>query len=307
MYEENQKQIESCIKLFSLMKLLLDGNASFLKVMSLFEEAEHNSNTACVTLNKYINTLKIFGINIIKDSGCYKILNPPYKINLSDVELNGFNQLYYFLNEIENDNNLDIKVFLKSIQSRFSEKLQADILKEKSKNQTDFTFYYKEFNDKIRICKKFCTEEYKTEIVYYKLGNKKTTTVQAKIEKLIYNKNKIKLGIINLSTMEPSSIAMDKIVCIRQLPTKTLPNFRTNKTIIFQISNRLAENYTPRKWEYLDSFDDEGNKVFINKDEDENELLHRILRYKTNCKILSPQSFKNKLLEEVDKTLQLYE
>ena len=300
------KHIESCVKVFELIKLLLCGDATNSELIKLFEDNKQCSNTACVTLNKYINTLKIFGINIIKTNGHYKILNPPYKIDVSETELNGFYELYNFSKEL-NKNFESIAEFFKSIEARFSENIQINIKKEFSKNKSDFKFYYEQFIKKIEICTKFCSEDYRTEITYFKPGCKKECIIQAKPEKLLYNKNKIKLYVLNLSNRETLSIDINKIISIRQLSNKITSNYRFNKTIIFQLSNRLAENYTPRKWEYLDNFDDKGNKIFINKDEDENELLHRILKYKTYCKILSPQSFKDKLLDEIDRTLQLYE
>lgn len=300
------KHIESCVKVFELLQLLLRGDATNSEITKLFEDSEQTSNTACVTLNKYINTLKIFGINIVKDGGHYKILNPPYKINLSEAEQKGFYELYNFADSF-GESFESVKNFLKCIEARFSEINQKDMKREKSKNNSNFNFYYEKFMRKIEICTKFCTEDYKAEIIYYKPGSKKESIIQAKPEKIVFNKNKAKLCVLNLSNREMISIDINKIIDLRQMSNKITSNFRFNKTIIFRLSGRLAENYTLRKWEYLDDFDDEGNKIFINKDEDENELLRRVLKYNTSCKILSPQSFKDKLLEEIDKTLALYE
>lgn len=304
--KNDTKYIESCVKVFELLNLLLRGDTTNSEITKLFEDAGQFSNTACVTLNKYINTLKIFGINVIKDSGHYKILNPPYKINLSEAEQNGFYELYDCAEGF--GENFDIVIdFLKSIEARFSENNQMSVKREQSKNNSNFNFYYKKFMKKIEICTRFCTEDYKAEIVYYKNGSKKESIIQAKPEKLLFNKNKVKLCVFDLSNKELISIDINKIIDIRQMPNKILSNLRLNNTIIFCLSGRLAENYTLRRWEYLDDFDNEGNKTFVNKDEDENELLRRILKYNTSCKILSPKSFKNKLLEEVDKTLALYD
>lgn len=306
--EDNEKQIDGCIKVFSLMKLLLQGNATYSKVTDFFlDDVSQNSNSACVTLNKYINTLKIFGINIIKDNKCYKILNPPYKIDFSNLELEGFVQLYEFLNNINGECFIETKDFFEAIKARFSEKLQIDIHKEKSKNETDFSFYYSTYGDKIEACKRVCHEKFKLDIRYYKPGGKTEASIQATPQELIYQKNKVRMRVVDLSNCHLIDIPVNKILYMKQLSSKVYSKFSTHNVVIYELSGRLAENYTPRKWEYLDSFDDNGKKIYINRGEDESELLSRVLKYGNSCKIKSPREFREKVKTEINKMLSLYE
>ena len=305
----NKKQIESCNKVFSLLKFFLQGNVTHSQALDFIsqEEGTLNSNSACVTLNKYINTLKIFGINVIKDNKCYKVLNPPYKIDFTSMELDGFNDFCRFLDELQDKNYGDIKDFLKSIEARFSESMQMNICKESSKNETNFNFYYTRLLNKIEVCQRFCAEDYKLEIVYYKYGSKKEHVVNVKPEELVYERSKIRLKAIEVPSHKPIFIPIEKIISIKQLPSKLSSNYKSNNVAVFKLRGRLAENYTPRNWEYLEKIDENGYKIYINKNEDENLLMYRIFRYQNSCKIISPKTLIDKIKKEIDKTLSLYD
>ena len=61
----SDKYNEACIKVFDMLKLLSNGTARYRDIIELFTSSEKSENAAAnVILNKYLNTLKIFGINI---------------------------------------------------------------------------------------------------------------------------------------------------------------------------------------------------------------------------------------------------
>ena len=63
----SDKYNEACIKVFDMLKLLSNGTAKYSDIIDLFNGSENSDNAgANVILNKYLNTLKIFGINIYK-------------------------------------------------------------------------------------------------------------------------------------------------------------------------------------------------------------------------------------------------
>ena len=63
----SEKYNDSCLKMFSLLKLLMQGEADFKDVISIFaDEDDGVISNSHVILNKYLNTLKIFGIKITK-------------------------------------------------------------------------------------------------------------------------------------------------------------------------------------------------------------------------------------------------
>ena len=65
-----EKYNDSCIKIFEFIKMLYNGEVEFKTVLDHFSDGQYDgtSNTH-VTLNKYLNTLKIFGIKVKKITG----------------------------------------------------------------------------------------------------------------------------------------------------------------------------------------------------------------------------------------------
>ena len=80
----SEKYNEACLKIFDMLKLLSRGSAPYEDIISLFENDDLNSGSAAhVILNKYLNTLKIFGINVYKSKNIYYLQNSFFSINLS--------------------------------------------------------------------------------------------------------------------------------------------------------------------------------------------------------------------------------
>ena len=78
-------------------------------------------------------------------------------------------------------------------------------------------------------------------------------------------------------------------------------------TIVFRIKNRLARNYKLRDWERLDKIEGDGSHVIVNKNEDLNNLLKRIMRYGTECEIISPKFMREEMIELINRTLAKYQ
>mgnify|MGYP004606013103 FL=1 len=84
-----EKYNDACIKLFTFIKMLYEGDVDFKKVLDLFSDGNYDgtSNTH-VTLNKYLNALKIFGVKVKKIHGKYHMFSSIYKLkfNLDDLK-----------------------------------------------------------------------------------------------------------------------------------------------------------------------------------------------------------------------------
>ena len=87
MKELSEKYNEACIKVFDMLRLLSRGSARYEDIIELFNTEENTPNPAApVVLNKYLNTLKIFGINISKAKNIYHLQNSFFSINLDKNE-----------------------------------------------------------------------------------------------------------------------------------------------------------------------------------------------------------------------------
>lgn len=297
--------------MFALLRLLLEDNANFSQVIKVIsdttEPVSSDNSIHSVTLNKYLNTLKIFGLNVKKEKGKYHLLNPLYKIDLTPEELKAFHLLQTFECEDNTDDSTKelLSKVLKAFELRFSETTQMRAKTLNSQHNANFSFYYDKFTNKIDICTKFCKEDYKVEIIYFQpRGIEKKMT--GKAQELIFRSKDALLQVLDLQSREITSISLDKIISIKQLPMKTTPVFCTNRVVVFAIKGRLAQNYKLRKWEYVREIDKEWH-VIVNKDESEEELTNRILKYGESCKVIAPRDFREKIYTTLTNTLQLYE
>lgn len=308
--ENSTKQIDSCIKMFALLKLLLEDNANFNQVVKVITDGQepgiNDSSIYSVTLNKYLNTLKIFGLNVKKEKGKYYLLNPLFKINLNAEELKAF-QLIKRLAEsaqVDEQTQEELGKIIKAFELRFSENTQMLARANASKHKANFSFYYETSANKIDTCTKFCAEDFKVEIIYFvRNGVEKKIICNAK--ELCYRRKTILLQVIDLHSSEIKNIPMDKIISLKQLPAKTLTNI-PNKVVVFGIRGRLAKNYKLRKWEYIREIEN-GWHIVVNKDENEEDLIKRILKYGDSCKVCAPLDFKNRIRNTFNDILKLYE
>lgn len=307
--DSSKKQIDCCIKIFALLRLLLEDNATFSQVVSVIADDGANlsdTNIYSVTLNKYLNTLRLFGLNVKKEHGRYHLINPPYKIELDEDEFQAFNILKKCTEQLNDEKTKEeLEKFIKSFELRFDETTQKLAKSLSSQTGADFSFYYEDTAKQEEICAKFCNEDYKVEIIYYGSGHIEKKII-AKAQELLYRRKSIKLQVQDLSTMQPKTIGLDKIISIKQLPTKTAANTELNSVVVFGLRGRLAKNYTMRSWEYSGGQNGEWS-IIINRDEDKNELTKRVLKYGDLCKIISPRDFKNSILGKFEKMLQVYE
>ena len=72
---------------------------------------------------------------------------------------------------------------------------------------------------------------------------------------------------------------------------------------VFKVNGRLAKNYYPYEKETI-HHESENEKIIYNKHQDKLSLIHRCLKYGTCCEIISPQSERDFLINEVETMLK---
>lgn len=301
----SEKYNDSCIKLFEFIKMLYNDTAEFKKVIDLFSDGKYDgtSNTH-VTLNKYLNALKIFGIRVKKIKHKYKMLSPLYKISFNNEDLRSINKLKdaeSLLPEGLTKQNFDN--FINELEIRYDENTQN--LKRNSENlkNLNFDFYYSSPEEQIKLCEKYCQDNMKLEIIYN--DDEEINIICSPIE-TVYLKRRIYLKVLGNSGSRIYEIPLDNIKSIKQLPsssgTASIPS-----TVVYRIKNRLAKNYKMKEWEHLDKIESDGNKIIINKNEDFNILLKRLMKYGTECELISPRFLREEMINLINKTLSNYQ
>ena len=121
----------------------------------------------------------------------------------------------------------------------------------------------------------------------------------------VYQKRKLYLRVLGNNGSRVYDIITDDIKSIKQLPVAA-SNQAIPTTVVYKIKNRLAKNYKIRDWERVDKIEYDGSKVIVNKNEDLNLLTERLMRYGTQCKIISPKFLKEEMIERINNKKKNY-
>ena len=102
------------------------------------------------------------------------------------------------------------------------------------------------------------------------------------------------------------NIPIQNIIEIKQLPIKN-NSMTSSNTAVYTLTGRLARAYTLKENEILSSTNSDGSVVITCKNEPQDDLIKRLIRYDVNCIINSPESLKEKMLNTIQTILKNYE
>lgn len=302
-----QKYNDACIKLFEFLKMLYEGDVDFKKVIDHFSEGNYDgtSNTH-VTLNKYLNALKIFGINIKKSNHKYTLKSPVYKMNFTIEDIKSIYLLKRASESLPEGKTKELlDAFIRDLTIRFDDASQNTISVLKNTHTMDMEFSNAEMVEQVKLCKKYCQDELKLEVIYTD-ENGKTVNLLCSPKDVAYIKRKICLLAVGSNGSRVYQIPVESIQSLKQTNSK-VSDMTVPITIVYRIKNRLARNYKMRDWETLQTLEAGGNKVITNKGEDLNVLLARLMKYGKECEVVSPKFFKEEMLNRINKTLSNYQ
>lgn len=301
----SEKYNDSCIKIFSLIKLLLNDDAEYSKVMSIFaEEASANLSTFPVILNKYLNTLKIFGIKVKKVKNKYYLLNMPFNIDFTANDVKAVQLLKSACEMIPNAKSKEtLLTFIKAVEMRYNETAKSVVTSFNIDMHPDLTFYFSKFHDQILECEKLCSEKKKLEILY--LTEDKESTIICSPKEVKYQNRKVCFSVFNQLSRQVFDIPLDNIKSIKQLPTLSSTQ-NVSMSVVYKLKGRLAEAYKLKEWEYSNGYDSNGNLIVVNSNEDPDVLLSRLMKYGENCILVTPKFMKDRMRELIEKVLNNY-
>ena len=299
-----EKYNDSCIKLFEFIKMLYQEDVEFKKVIDHFSNGQYDgtSNTH-VTLNKYLNAMKIFGIKVKKINKKYHMLSSIYKIKFNSNDIKSINLLKEAADVLpEGKNKSCFESFIKSLEMRYDESAQSLEQVTNTTKNLYLDFYHSEMVQQVKQCEKYCQDKQKLEIIFTNDKEEEINLLCSPLE-TTYQKRKICLKVLGNNGSRIYEIPIENIKSIKQLPVassaQSIPT-----TVVYRIKNRLARNYKLRDWERLDKIESDGSHVIVNKNEDLNIILQRLMRYGRECEILSPKFLKEEMIERINKTLE---
>ena len=305
--KNNKKLNEGCLKIFRLLKLLYEDKADYDNVVEIFKDEieEQTTNNIQVNLNKYINTLKIFGIKIKKEKHKYKLLSSLYSMKFSIEDLKSISILVSSLQKFpEVELTEDIKEFVSSLELRMDNE-DKNILNCLNKIfGEDFSFYYADVREQIEQCEQVCKENFVINLTYRKKN--KDITCKCSPKEVLYDSKTAYLKVYDSVIKRNLEIPITSILSITKLPQIANP-IEMNTTVVYKLKNRLAKTYKVKENEYTDGRDEYGNLIVINKNEVAENLIRRLLRYSYDCEVISPKHFRDEMQRAINEIINQYE
>ena len=296
---------DGCIKIFKLIKLLYEDKADYQSVIDIFIDdfnEDQTTNNIQVILNKYLNTLKVFGLNVVKENNKFILKNGLYSIPFSNDDLISIGILTKLSENFpDKDISQNIRKLLQELNFRMDES-HKNKLKNISKNY-NFSFFYSNLEEKIDYCKQICKENFVAVIIYLK--NNEEVKCKCTPKEIIYEPEGAFLKVYDPISHENINIPITNILTISKQP-QIANSTELTTTVVYKLKNRLAKTYKIKENEYSDGYDKDGNLTIINKNEPFDILLKRLMRYSFNCEIISPKHLRIKMLEQINKTLEQY-
>lgn len=274
------------LKVLYTLQLLFDRNLTMNELIHLYE-LYHNEYNSNFVMSKYINTCRYCGIDIKKIDGKYTILNFPIGVNFSQTELSLFIEMKNCCEKIKLEHLTEnMQNILQKINRRIDKPIAPISISKLNDN-------------KIKTFEKACIVSQKIKLFF-----NDDTSLQCEPVDILASENKIKFSVFDGT--ESKEFSPDDIKAVKILPQKSQTKFIPT-TVLFELKGKLAKKYQIRDHEQVLRINRNGDFVITNRFEDKITLLHRLMRYGENCKIISPKSYVKEMKELIDKTIANYE
>ncbi len=296
MKKDNPKLNDGCLKIFKLINLLYEDDAEYNKVVDIFKDDvnEQSTNNIQVVLNKYINTLRVFGINIEKENNKFVLKSSLYRMNFTVEDLKSISILGKSAKNFpdkEISKNLMDFINILTFRMNDDDKIKLNSL---VKNY-DFSFFYSNLEDKIEQCQKICKDKFIINILFLK--NNEELKCKCTAKDIIYDPETVYLRVYDIIKRENIDIPISNILSIVIQP-QLANSTELTTTVVYKLKNRLAKTYKVKE--------NECCLVVINKNEPFDKLLKRLMRYSYNCEIVSPKTLRNEMIKRIEDTLKNY-
>ncbi len=300
-----EKYNDGCIKVFKLLQLFYEDKAKYDDVMEIFSNEEFDLDKDHVTLNKFLNTLKIFGMKLYKKNNKFYSLNLPFTM---DLDLDDLKAVSIFAKVAQNMPNgkakENLQAILEQLKIRFNERAFVTFDSISRNDKKDYSFYYSNLREQIELCESFCHSNFKIHLTYLDSGKEVVTYCNA--QQVVFDNKNAYLRIFKSPEQVVKDVLITNIVEIKYAPTQKKEN-EIAKTVVFKLKGHLAKAYTLHENEILNQVEQDGSIIIVNSKEPVDSLLKRLMRYDCDCIIEGPKELRSKMYEQICDTLKNYE
>lgn len=299
--KQPEKKHNAGLRMLEVLKILLEKDVTRNE---LLEELKKRKATVDVyspeVISKYFNTFQILGLKFKKDKHIYGLENALLNVDFSKSEKKMFNKL---INDVKKLNNKTEEDTIYKIISKFNKYTTLNLIEMKDKAIMKESFLHNSNvkENLVTTLKNMIYDGQNVNITYRKNdGEIETMTIELK--EIIEEKGNIYIVCYAPKLGRNKKICIDSVTSIKQSPLKATGVSYLN-SVIFEIYGRLASVYKLKQGEKVIDFSN-NHLTISNSEEDKDVLLHRLLKYGENCKILRPQSMQKEFLELTDEILK---
>lgn len=308
------KIISSAYRVLFILYLLNSQKHSVADLITKLSNDKHVSRIfSSGAILKYIKTLKLKGFEITKYTNNsvihYQLKQSPFLIDCTLEEIkhlallqNHINQSYQPLLTYSFNN------VLSKISRFLSDENVALLNNYKINHKNILEDPYFKISNLITTLEKYCYEKQVIQFTYTPVKDK-IQIITLEPRKLVYiNKNIFLYGYL-YKKQEKAHFQLDFITNITQLPHKSYQPVNNNFiNVSFKLSGKLAQVYKLYENETLIKTNQNPYYIIISSNiEDEDLLIHRLLKYGELCEILSPINTRKKMISYIDHLLHTYE
>lgn len=273
------------IKVLNFLQLLLSQDLSMNDLISRYR-LYHNEECSNFVISKYINTIRYCGISVEKVNQEYKITKFPIGLKFSDLDLSILNDLKNCCEKVRIP---QVVKNMNSIIERINKRIGYSL---------EDVSYFLIKNPIIIDFEKACETGQKIRLI---LENNNILTCDP--IKILVEDNSVSILVFNKN--ESREFNINEITSLEISPQKSSQMFIPT-TVIFELKGSLAKNYQVRNNEEVLDITSDGKLLIKNRFEDKIKLIHRLMRYGDNCKLISPKSYVLDMTELLDRTLSNY-
>ncbi|MCR5265066.1 MAG: hypothetical protein K6E29_00555 [Cyanobacteria bacterium RUI128] len=236
--------------------------------------------------SKYINTCKSCGIDIQKVNGKYALINIPFSGKFPDI----MNELLF-----------EIKQVSETLKPEKTTQIVSNLFE-----KLHITYFKSEFGLKSSINKRIIKTF------------EKALAVDSQIDVIYENGEIVRCKPLELSTKDKKiifkikkendsiDILPDDVIDIEVYDKNAKKVKLEQNVVIYELKGRLAKRYQLRENEQIIKYKANGSIVISNKYEDRTELLHRLMRYDSLCKVLKPTECAEEIKSMINASLSNY-
>ena len=275
----------SSVQVIKTLQVLLQGTFTMQELIEKLNENEPVPVFNNSVISKYINTCRYCGIEIHKINNKYHVVSLPFGLELTEEEVDLLNEIRCAAQKTMTKKSC--KTLDKLIQkiNQFSNKKISKIGKDDFQNSFELFEQAVTMKRKIKLIFKSKVELDCIPVRILEKGEKTFFEV--------YNK---KIRYIDISRLSG----------VQALNEKFVPVMSNEPSVTYTIKGDLASRYSLRENEHLLHINPDGSKTIVNKGEIPDMLLSRLLRYDDLCEVNFPKTFRDRMKEEINKTLENY-